>query len=54
MADGWLNRRNLPIVYFVAYSPKGTIFLKSVDISGLRKDKETLREMFEEVVKEVG
>ena len=54
MADGWSNRRNVPIVNFLAYSPRGTIFLKSVDTSGLRKDKETLLEMFDEVVKEVG
>uniref|UniRef100_A0A6N2MQE4 BED-type domain-containing protein n=1 Tax=Salix viminalis TaxID=40686 RepID=A0A6N2MQE4_SALVM len=54
MADGWTNRRNAPIVNFLAYSPRGTIFLKSVDTSGLRKDKETLLEMFDEVVKEVG
>ncbi|KAJ6881483.1 hypothetical protein NC651_028159 [Populus alba x Populus x berolinensis] len=52
--DGWSNRRNVPIVNFLAYSPRGTIFLKSVDTSGLRKDKETLFEMFDEVVKEVG
>ncbi|KAG5233223.1 DNA binding protein [Salix suchowensis] len=54
MADGWTNRRNAPIVNFLAYSPRGTVFLKSVDTSGLRKDKETLLEMFDEVVKEVG
>uniref|UniRef100_A0A6N2LXX5 BED-type domain-containing protein n=1 Tax=Salix viminalis TaxID=40686 RepID=A0A6N2LXX5_SALVM len=54
MADGWSNRRNVPIVNFLAYSPRGTIFLKSVDTSGLQKDKETLLEIFDEVVKEVG
>ncbi|KAJ7001866.1 hypothetical protein NC653_012061 [Populus alba x Populus x berolinensis] len=54
MANGWSNRRNVPIVNFLAYSPRGTIFLKSVDTSGLRKDKETLLKMFDEVVKEVG
>ena len=54
MADGWSNRRNVSIVNFVAYSPRGTIFLKFVDILDLQKDKETLLEMFDEVVKEVG
>ncbi|KAB5516026.1 hypothetical protein DKX38_026674 [Salix brachista] len=29
MADGWSNRRNAPIVNFLAYSPRGTVFLKS-------------------------
>ncbi|KAJ6990673.1 hypothetical protein NC653_019055 [Populus alba x Populus x berolinensis] len=50
----WLNRRNVPVMNFLAYSPRGTIFLKSVNTSGLQKDKETLLEMFDEVVKEVG
>ena len=54
MADEWSNRRNVPIVNFLAYSLRGTVFLKFVDTSGLRKDKETLLEMFDEVVKEVG
>ncbi|KAG6752285.1 hypothetical protein POTOM_044507 [Populus tomentosa] len=45
--NGWSNRRNVPIVNFLAYSPR-------VDTSSLRKDKETLLEMFDEVVKEVG
>ncbi|XP_073263283.1 uncharacterized protein [Populus alba] len=54
IADGWSNRRNVPIVNFLAYSPRGTIFLKSVDTSGLRKDKETLLEMCDEVAKEMG
>ncbi|KAJ6990676.1 hypothetical protein NC653_019055 [Populus alba x Populus x berolinensis] len=54
MADEWLNRRNVPVMNFLAYSPRGTIFLKSVNTSGLQKDKETLLEMFDEVVKEVG
>ena len=52
MADELSNRKNVSIVNFLAYSPRGTIFLKSVDTSGLRKDKKTLLEMFDEVVKE--
>ncbi|XP_011011287.1 PREDICTED: uncharacterized protein LOC105115911 [Populus euphratica] len=52
--DGWSNRRNVPVVNFLAYSPRGTIFLKLVDTSGLRKDTETLLEMFDEIVKEMG
>ena len=35
MANEWSNRRNIPIVNFLAYSPRGTVFLKSVDTSGL-------------------
>jgi len=54
LAYGWSNRRNVPIMNFLACSPRGTIFLKSDDTPGLRKDKGTLFEMFDEVVKEVG
>ena len=54
MADGWSNRKNVPIINFLAYSPRGIVFLKSIDTSGLRKDKKTLLEIFDEVVKELG
>lgn len=54
MTDGWTSRRQEPIINFLAYSPRGTMFLKSIDTSGLRKDKETLLELFDQVVKEVG
>ncbi|KAJ6862910.1 hypothetical protein NC652_039713 [Populus alba x Populus x berolinensis] len=35
MADGSSNKRNVPIMNFLAYSPRGTIFLKLVDTSSL-------------------
>ncbi|KAG6648808.1 uncharacterized protein LOC122316382 [Carya illinoinensis] len=54
MADGWTNQRQQPIINFLVYCPKGTIFLKSIDTSGLRKDAETLFKIFDEVVQEVG
>lgn len=54
MTDGWTSQRQEPLINFLAYSPRGTMFLKSVDTSGLRKDKDTLLELFDEVVKEVG
>jgi len=38
---------------FLAYSSRGTVFFKSNDTLGFWKDKETLLEMFDEVVKEV-
>ncbi|XP_042396472.1 uncharacterized protein LOC121986578 [Zingiber officinale] len=54
MADGWTNQRQEPIINFLMYCPKGTMFLKSIDTSGLRKDKDTLLEIFDQVVHEVG
>jgi len=29
IVDGWSNKRNVPIMNFLVYSPRGTIFLKS-------------------------
>jgi hypothetical protein len=54
MSDGWTSRRQQPLIIFLVYSPRGTMFLKSIDTSGLRKDKETLLELFDQVVREVG
>ncbi|XP_042963296.1 uncharacterized protein LOC122297331 [Carya illinoinensis] len=54
MSDGWTNQKQQPIINFLVYSPKGTIFLKSIDASGLRKDSETLFNIFDEIVQEVG
>ena len=54
MYDGWTNQKQQPIINFLVFSPKGTIFLKSIDTSGLRKDKETLLGIFYQVVQEVG
>lgn len=54
MADGWTNQRPEPIINFFAYSPGGTIFLKSVDVSGLNKSREALFEIFDQVVREAG
>ena len=54
MADGWTNQKQQSIINFLVFSPKGTMFLKSVDTSGFRKDAETLFKLFDEVVQEIG
>jgi len=54
MVDMWSNKRNIPIMNFLAYFSRCTIFFKSVDTSDLQKDKEILFKIFPEVVKEVG
>ncbi|GKU98298.1 hypothetical protein SLEP1_g11318 [Rubroshorea leprosula] len=54
LRDGWTNQRQQSIIYFLVYCPRGSMFLKSVDTSGLTKDADTLERMFDEVVKEVG
>ncbi|GKV41954.1 hypothetical protein SLEP1_g49420 [Rubroshorea leprosula] len=54
LRDGWTNQRQQPIINFLVYCPRGSMFLKSVNTSGLTKDADTLERMFDEVVKEVG
>ncbi|XP_035540232.1 uncharacterized protein LOC108986840 [Juglans regia] len=54
MADGWTNYKQQSIINFLVYCLKGTMFLKSVDTFGLRKDAETLFNIFDEVVQEIG
>ncbi|KAF5465623.1 hypothetical protein F2P56_015608 [Juglans regia] len=54
MADGLTNQRQQQIINFLVYCPKSTMFLKSIDTSGLRKDSETLFNIFDEVFQEVG
>ena len=52
MSDGWTNQKQQPIMNFLVYCPKGAMFLKSIDTSGLTKDAETLFNMFDSVVQD--
>ncbi|XP_075633519.1 uncharacterized protein LOC142605978 [Castanea sativa] len=54
MSDGWTNQKNTPIINFLVYCPRGTMFLKSLDVSGLTRDADTLFKLFDKVVQEVG
>ncbi|KAK2974037.1 hypothetical protein RJ640_006229 [Escallonia rubra] len=54
MSDGWSNRRQEPVINFLVYCPKGTMFLKSIDASSLTKDADTLYGIFNEVVQLIG
>ena len=53
MSNGWTNQKP-PIMNFLVYCPRGAMFLKSVDTSGLTKDVETLFNIFDSVVQEIG
>ena len=37
MADGWTNQKRRTLINFLVYCPKGTIFLKTVDVSDVSK-----------------
>jgi hypothetical protein len=50
MSDEWTNQKQQPIMNFLVFCPRGTMFLKSLDTSSLRKDVETLFGIFDTVV----
>ncbi|KAJ8639871.1 hypothetical protein MRB53_016565 [Persea americana] len=54
MADGWTDGKQRTLINFLVYCPKGVIFLKSIDASGIRKNADALFSMFDEVVLSVG
>ena len=53
MSNGWTNQKQQQIMNFLVYCPRGAMFLKSVDTSGLTKDVETLFNIFDSVVQEI-
>ncbi|ERM97967.1 hypothetical protein AMTR_s00117p00096720 [Amborella trichopoda] len=55
MSDGWLNKvSKKEFVNFLAYSPKGTAFLSSKDISWMKKDANFYVQLYDQIVEEVG
>ncbi|RWR93355.1 hypothetical protein CKAN_02260300 [Cinnamomum micranthum f. kanehirae] len=54
MSDGWTDGKQRTLINFLVYCPKGVIFLKSVDASGIRKNADALFSIFDEVVLFVG
>ncbi|XP_031268224.1 uncharacterized protein LOC116126685 [Pistacia vera] len=54
LCDSWTNGRAKSLVVFSVACPKGTFFLKSVDVSGNEDDATYLFELLESVVLEVG
>ncbi|KAK4284916.1 hypothetical protein QN277_001685 [Acacia crassicarpa] len=54
MTDGWTDKRRRTTINFLVNSPKGTIFLKSVDASDISKTTDKIFKMIDDVVKEVG
>ncbi|CAJ2656669.1 unnamed protein product [Trifolium pratense] len=54
MSDGWTDKRRRTILNFSVNSPKGTVFLKSIDASYITKTADKIFEMIDEVVEQVG
>ncbi|XP_051121242.1 uncharacterized protein LOC127244787 isoform X2 [Andrographis paniculata] len=54
LVDEWNSGRGKTFVNFTVYSPEGTIFLRSADISQAIDSADTLYELLKETVEEVG
>ena len=54
MSDGWTDNRERSITNFLVNSPKGTIFLKSIDTSDISKNAENLFQLLDSLVQEIG
>ncbi|KAF1896197.1 hypothetical protein Lal_00027263 [Lupinus albus] len=54
MTDGWTDKRRRTILNFLVNSPKGTVFLKSIDASHFSKTADRVFRMTDEIVEEVG
>lgn len=54
MSDGWTDRKRRSICNFLVNSPKGTVFLTSVDTSSISKTADKVFEMLDEIVERVG
>ena len=54
MSNGWLDKKRRSICNFLVNSPKGTIFLYSIDTFDISKTTEKVCQMLDEVVDKVG
>ncbi|KAH9702297.1 BED-type domain-containing protein [Citrus sinensis] len=54
LVDQWNTEAGRTLLCFLAYCPEGTVFLKSVDASGIMNSSDALYELLKQVVEEVG
>ncbi|XP_031739008.1 uncharacterized protein LOC116402801 [Cucumis sativus] len=54
MADGWTDRRNRTLINFLVNSPKGTMFIESIDASFYVKDGKKMFELLDNFVDQIG
>ena len=54
MSNGWTDNRERSITNFLVNSPKGTVFLKSIDTSDISKNAKNLFQMLDSLVQEIG
>ncbi|CAH9125516.1 unnamed protein product [Cuscuta epithymum] len=54
MSDGWSDTKKRTLINFLVNSPKGTVFLKSIDASDIVKSSDKIFKMLDDVVEDVG
>jgi len=54
MPDGWTDKKKCCICNFLVNSPKGTVFLSSVDTSNMSKTADKVFEMLDAIVERIG
>jgi len=54
MADGWKDRRERTLINFLVNSPKGTVFVESLDASEFVKSGQKMFELFDNFVQKIG
>lgn len=54
LVDRWMDRTGSVVINFFVYCTKGTMFLKSVDLSEISESPEGLLNLFDSIVQEVG
>ncbi|XVE61824.1 hypothetical protein DITRI_Ditri06bG0070300 [Diplodiscus trichospermus] len=54
MADGWTDKKNRTLINFLVNSPRGLVFLESIDASDYAKIGEKMFELFDKFVERVG
>ena len=53
MLDRWTDNREMSITNFLVNSPKGTVFLKSIDTSDIFKNAENLFQLLDSLLQEI-
>ena len=54
MADGWKDRRERTLINFLVNSPKGTVFMESIDASSFVKSGQKMFELLDKFVQKIG
>ena len=54
MTDGWTNGKKRSITNFLVNSPRGTVFINSVDTSSICKNAQNMFELIDSIVEEIG